>query len=294
MRRLVATYSIAAYDPTNGDLGVAVQSRFLAVGAVVPWARTGVGAIATQAWANTSFGPDGLRLLEGGAGAQDALDTVVAADEGREHRQLGIVDARGNAATYTGSACHDWAGGRTGPGYAAQGNILVSRATVDALAETFEATSGPLAGRLIAALAAGQAAGGDSRGMQSAAILVVREHGGYNGFNDRYMDLRVDDHPSPIEELRRLMGLHQLYLERTAEGTAVPLNSETIREIQVMLIAAGQYQGTPTGSYDETTEEAMQRYIARENLEMRQASASAIDPMILDYMRARYREAGAQ
>lgn len=283
--RLVATYSIAARDPANGDLGVAVQSRFLAVGAVVPWARAGIGAIATQALCNTTYGPDGLRLMEGGAGARQTLDQLVAADGGRDHRQLGIVDAHGGAATYTGSSCHPWAGGRTGAGYAAQGNILVSQATVDALAETFEATAGSLAERLIAALAAGQEAGGDSRGMQSAAILVVRERGGYSGFNDRYIDLRVDDHPSPIAELRRLLDLHALYLQRTAPGAAVLLTPALIREIQTMLAVAGDYRGAPTGTYDVATDAAMQRYAGRENLEMREATATAIDPQVLTYMR---------
>src|SRR6185437_6092408 len=185
-QHIIATYSIVGHDPANGDLGVAVQSKFLAVGAVVPWARSGVGAVATQAYCNTNYGPDGLRLLEEGCTAQEALDRLVIADDQPRGRQAGIVDAHGNAATYTGPDCNAWAGGRVGTGYAAQGNILVSQATVDALADTFETTSGPLAERLIAALAAGQKAGGDSRGMESAAILVVRAGGGYGGHNDRY------------------------------------------------------------------------------------------------------------
>jgi uncharacterized Ntn-hydrolase superfamily protein len=286
---LVATYSIVAFDPNNGDLGVAVQSKFLAVGAVVPWARSGVGAVATQAWCDTRYGPEGLRLLEGGATAQQALDRLTAGDDGRAHRQVGIVDAQGRAATYTGAACHNWAGGRTGPGFAAQGNILVGEATVEALAETFVATSGALAERLITALEAGQAAGGDSRGMESAAILVVREGGGYSGFNDRYMDLRVDDHPSPIEELRRLMRLHALYLERTPEGTALPLTPELIREIQIMLAARGDLHGASSGTFDDATATALRAYTGRENLEMREASATHIDPLVLAYMREHHR-----
>jgi uncharacterized Ntn-hydrolase superfamily protein len=284
-QKLVATYSLAAFDPANGDLGVVVQSKFLAVGAVVPWARAGVGAVATQARANPTFGPDGLQLLQGGATAQESLDKLVAADEGRDHRQVGIVDTRGNAATYTGSGCFSWAGGRTGRGYAAQGNILVSQATVDALAETFEGTAGSLADRLIAALAAGQAAGGDSRGMQAAAILVVRGGGGYCGLNDRYIDLRVDDHPAPIEELRRIMRLHTLYLEPTAEGTALPMTADLTREIQSMLAAAGDYRSAVTGEYDQATTSAMAAYAGRENLEMREGSAVWIDPLVLQYMR---------
>ena len=283
--RVIATYSIVALDSANGDLGVAVQSKFLAVGAVVPWARSGVGAVATQAFCNPTYGPEGLRLLESGASAQEVVERLVAADQGRDHRQLGIVDAHGNAATYTGSKCHAWAGGRTGQGYAAQGNILVSQATVDALAATFEAAKGPLSERLIAALAAAQAAGGDSRGMESAAILVVRAGGGYGGFNDRYIDLRVDDHPSPIAELRRIMHLHNLYLERTPTGAALPLDEGLIREIQAMLAKAGDYRDTISGVYDEATAEAMAAYCGRENLEMRSATATHIDPLVLQYMR---------
>lgn len=287
-QRLVSTYSIVAVDPANGDLGVAVQSKFLAVGAVVPWARSAVGAIATQAWCNTTFGPDGLRLLEDGESAEDALERMLAADAGREHRQVGIVDAYGNAATFTGSSCYNWAGGRTGQGYAAQGNILVGQATVDALAETFEAASGPLAERLLSALTAAQQAGGDSRGMQSAALLVVRAGGGYSGFNDRYIDLRVDDHHAPIEELLRLRQLHRLYLERTLQGTALPITPDLLREIQTMLAAAGAAI-EPTGTYDQATQLAMNAYVSRENLEMREVTASIIDPLVLDYMRAQFR-----
>jgi len=291
-QRLVSTFSIVARDPETGDLGIAVQSKFLAVGAVVPWAAAGVGAVATQAWANPSYGAEALRLLGGGSTAQDALRALVDADEGHAHRQLGIVDAHGNAATYTGASCFDWAGGRSGTGYAAQGNILVGNATVDALAEHFEAASGPLAQRLMAALAAGQAAGGDSRGMQSAALLVVRAGGGYGGFNDRYIDLRVDDHPDPIVELERLLGLHRLYLERTEPGTALPLDQALVREIQTLLSAAGDYPTEPSGVYDAATALAMRAYTGRENLEMREVSATHIDPLVLRYMRENGGQAG--
>lgn len=283
--RLVATYSIVARDPANGDLGVAVQSRFLAVGSVVPWAIAGVGAVATQALAHPVYGPNGLRMIRNGATAQEALARLIEGDDGREDRQVGIVDAQGSAATFTGGSCFPWAGGRTGEGYAAQGNILVSAATVDALAGTFEATRGSLADRLLAALAAGQVAGGDSRGMESAALLVVRENGGYNGLNDRYIDLRVDDHPSPIEELRRIKDLHDLYMERTPEGTALRLDEALVREIQDLLIAAGDLHGPISGNYDAATERAMRAYTGRANLEMRTATAIHIDPRVLEYMR---------
>src|SRR5215208_3055663 len=195
---VVATYSIAACDLHAGQWGVAVQSKFLAVGSVVPWAEPQVGAVATQSYANPRYGPDGLALLRARRSAEEAVEALTAADEGREQRQVGIVDGKGRAATFTGSECLDWAGGETGEHYAAQGNILVGRETVGAMAKTYEETRGDLATRLLSALEAGQAAGGDSRGKQSAALLVVREGGGYGGDNDRVVDLRVDDHPDPI------------------------------------------------------------------------------------------------
>ncbi len=203
-----ATFSIVARDPATGELGVAVQSRFLAVGAVVPWARAGVGAIATQAFANTRFGPDGLALLEKGASAEEVLTALVRGDEGRDRRQVGIVDGKGGVATYTGPKCNPWAGGVKGKDYCCQGNILAGEAVVKEMARAFEESRGDLGVRLLAALEAGQAAGGETRGKQSAAILVVREGGGYAGLNDRYCDLRVDDHPEPIAELRRI---HRLW-----------------------------------------------------------------------------------
>ena len=203
------TYSIVGCDLEAGQWGVGVQSKFLAVGSVVPWAEPHVGAIATQSYANPRYGPDGLALLREGLSAQEVVERLTAADEGRAQRQLGVVDARGAAATFTGEECLDWAGGRTGAGYAAQGNILVSGETVDALAEAFEATQGkPLAERLLDCLDAAQAAGGDSRGQQSAALLVVERDGGYAQLSDVLVDLRIDDHACPLEELRRLYGLH--------------------------------------------------------------------------------------
>lgn len=203
----IATFSIVGYDPATGDLGVAVQSKFFAVGSVVPWAKTGVGAIASQAFGNTTFGPRGLALLEGGVAVQDVIARLIADDPDREQRQIGVVDARGASAAYTGSKCMAWAGHEFGPGFSAQGNILVSEATVKAMAEAFRTTEGILGERLMRALEAGQAAGGDSRGMQSAAILIVRDKGGYGGYNDRYCDLRVDDHKEPIVELRRIFDM---------------------------------------------------------------------------------------
>lgn len=214
---LVATYSIVAADPRTGEIGVAVQSRFLAVGAVVPWAKAGVGAVATQSLANTTYGPAGLKLLADGVAPDVAIKQLTEADADRERRQVGLVTADGKAASFTGAKCLEWAGGRTGPNYAVQGNILAGEAVVAAMAASFEhsADSGKELGqRLIDALAAGQAEGGDRRGMQSAALLVVREGWGYAGLNDRYRDLRVDDHAEPIAELQRIYDLHRRVFPR--------------------------------------------------------------------------------
>ena len=208
----VATFSVVACDPKTGELGVAVQSRFLGVGAVVPWAKAGVGAVATQSLANTTYGPDGLKLLANGIAPDEVVKQLTEADSQRAVRQLGIVSAAGKAATFTGTECNAWAGGRAGVNFAAQGNILAGEGVLAAMAESFEksANSGKdLGQRLIDALQAGQAAGGDKRGMQSAALLVVREGWGYAGLNDRYRDLRVDDHAEPIAELQRIYDLHQ-------------------------------------------------------------------------------------
>ena len=225
-RAPVSTYSIAACDLERGQWGVATQSKFLAVGSVVPWAEPGAGAIATQAYANPRYGPDGLALLRQGLSADEVVRRLTEADDGRDERQLGVVDGAGRGATYTGTACLDWAGGRTGDGYAAQGNILVSGDTVDALAESFAAERRPLAERLIDALAAAQAAGGDRRGQQSAALLVVERDGGYAGLSDTLVDLRVDDHEAPVEELRRLYGLHQQLFGKTPRDQWLPVDDE--------------------------------------------------------------------
>ena len=208
----VATFSIVACDPKTGELGVAVQSRFLGVGAVVPWAKAGVGAIATQSLANTNYGPEGLKLLASGIGPEDVVKRLTEADPQRAVRQLGIVNAAGKVATFTGGECNAWAGGRTGANFSAQGNILAGEGVVNAMAESFEKSADngkELGQRLIDALQAGQAAGGDKRGMQSAALLVVREGWGYAGLNDRYRDVRVDDHTEPIAELQRIYDLHK-------------------------------------------------------------------------------------
>jgi uncharacterized Ntn-hydrolase superfamily protein len=203
----IATFSIVAFDPETDELGVAVASRALAVGAIAPFAKAGIGAISTQAAANTTYGPKGLELLAQGMSPDEVLETLLGEDQGSARRQVGIIDAKGNARTFTGERCSDWAGGIAGKNFAVQGNILTGEAVVKAMAEAFENTEGDLGTRMLAAMAAGDAAGGDSRGRQSASILVVKEGGGYGGYNDRYRDYRVDDHPTPIPELKRIYDL---------------------------------------------------------------------------------------
>jgi uncharacterized Ntn-hydrolase superfamily protein len=269
---LVATFSIAACDLEARQWGVAVQSKFLAVGSVVPWAEPEIGAIATQAYANPAYGPNGLTLLREGLSASEVVERLTAADEGRDDRQLGVVDANGGSASWTGPGCMEWAGGRTGPGYAAQGNILVGEETVGALAETFEATEGrPLAKRLIDALAAAQAAGGDSRGQQSAALLVVKQNGGYAGLSDSLVDLRVDDHERPIDELARVYELHDQLFGRTPERFWLPLEGELRTEVEERLGRLGY------SSLDE--------WAGVENLEERVNGSESIDPVVLEALR---------
>jgi uncharacterized Ntn-hydrolase superfamily protein len=273
MARPVATYSIVACDLEAGQWGVAVQSKFLAVGSVVGWAEPHAGAVATQSYANPRYGPDGLALLRAGKTAQETIDTLVAADDGREERQVGVVDAQGGAATFTGGGCHEWAGGRTGAGYAAQGNILVSAETVDALAETFEATGGePLAERLLACLAAAQRAGGDRRGQQSASLLVVQKDGGYAGMSDSVVDLRVDDHERPIEELERIYGLHHLLFGKTPRERWVTVDDALRTELRERLGRLGY--------------ERLEDWAGVENLEERVAGEDAIDPIVLERLRS--------
>jgi uncharacterized Ntn-hydrolase superfamily protein len=287
--RSVNTFSIVGRDPTNGDLGIAVQSKFLAVGTVVPWARAGVGAVATQSWANTTYGPRGLDMLAAGRSPQEAIAALTGDDERADQRQVGMVDDQGRSATFTGSACHAWAGGVAGPNFAAQGNILVGEATVVALADTFQRTAGPLWHRLLAALDAGQRAGGDRRGQQSAVLLVVREAGGYGGFNDRLIDLRVDDHPQPIVELGRLLEMHALLFLPSDPADLLPIDAALAAELQARLARTGDYQGAPTGVYDAATRAALESYAGRENLEERLQPDARIDRKVLDYLRAHTR-----
>jgi uncharacterized Ntn-hydrolase superfamily protein len=276
-RPLVATYSIAACDLDAAQWGVATQSKFLGVGSVVPWAEPQVGAIATQAYANPRYGPEGLALLREGLSAQEVVERLTAADDGQEHRQLGIVDAEGRGASFTGGECMDWAGGRTGPCYAAQGNILVSADTVDAIAETFERTAdAPLAERLLDCLDAAQAAGGDRRGQQSAALLVVERAGGYAGLSDSLVDLRVDEHERPLEELRRIYALHQAIFGKTPPEDWLEVNSALAEELRERLARLG---------FDGELGATLSEWAGKENLEERVDGVERVDPVVLEELR---------
>lgn len=286
----IATFSIVAHDPGRREWGVAVQSKFLAVGAVVPSAAAGVGAVATQSYANYMYGAEGLTLMAEGKGAEEVIRALTESDPQKETRQVGVVDSKGGAAAFTGAECHDWAGHVVGKGYACQGNILVP-GTVEAMAARFEKErkgEGEMADWLVAALAAGQEAGGDARGRQSAAVLVVREGGGYGGNNDRYLDLRVDDDPTPIQRLKKLVEIHHLFFKKPDPANLIPL-AEVAEEIQKLLIATGNYQGEVTGEFDEVTRKALRALVGIENLEERWVGdEDSIDGEVLDFLRDKF------
>ncbi|MEP6760407.1 MAG: DUF1028 domain-containing protein [Sporichthyaceae bacterium] len=267
----IVGHSVDAADGGTISLGVAVASKFLAVGAAVPAAAADVGAIATQAFANLAYRPDGLRLLAGGQSAEETLDALTAADEGRDQRQAGVVDAAGRSATFTGAACHDWAGGRTGDGYAVQGNILTGPDVVEAMENAWLSGDGRLADRLLMTLAAGDNVGGDRRGRQSAALLVVRRAGGYGGTSDVEVDLRIDDHPAPVPELRRLLDLHRLYFDRPDPDTLLPLQGELADEVDLRVRALG---------FD-----TLDHWAGVENYEERMVDGR-IDPLVLAQLRS--------
>ena len=281
--RTVATFSIVAFDPDTEALGVAVESKFLAVGSIVPWARAGAGAVATQAMANFSYGPRGLDLMSRGKSAEETVEALISSDDERDHRQLGVVDAAGRAATFTGDECFEWAGGVTGENYAAQDNILVGRETVEAMARIYTETQGDLATRLLSALDAGQEAGGDSRGKQSAALLVVRKGGGYGGDNDRVVDLRVDDHPDPIKELMRIRDLHSLYFGETKPEDVVVVDGAVRREVADALRRSGYVQDQDIE--DDDLFDALSAYIRTENFEEREQRRGYLDRAVLEHMK---------
>jgi uncharacterized Ntn-hydrolase superfamily protein len=281
------TFSIVAHDRETATWGVAVQSRFIAVGAVVPFAEAGAGAVATQALANVAYGPDGLAALRRGATAERVVRDLTAADPERDHRQVGVVDARGGAAAFTGPKCLDWAGHEIGDGFTCQGNILFGPEVVRAMARSYETTPGDIADRLLAALAAGQREGGDRRGMQSAAMLVVRKGQGYGG-SDRWVDVRVDDHPSPIEELVRVFRLYDLtMLAREDPTTLVRIEGDVAAALQHDLAVLGYYTGRLTGAWDATSQAAFARFIGEHNFENKQREDGTVWPSVLAYLKER-------
>ena len=286
----ITTFSIVAYDPGRKEWGVAVQSKFLAAAAMVSFARANAGAVATQSYANVAYGPDGLHMMMAGKSAQEAIEKLTAADQQRALRQVGMVDKSGNAFSFTGEDCMPWAGHIAGEGFACQGNILIP-GTVEAMAKTFEKVRkgpGELADWLVEALMAGQEAGGDKRGRQAAGVLVVRENGGYGGNNDRYLDLRVDDHPEPIQELKKLVGMHHLFFGEVDKDDIVPL-AEVAKELQEMLARTGHYDGPVNGEFDEATRKALRALVGVENLEERwTGSEDTIDNQSLNYLRERF------
>ena len=302
------TFSIVARDPATGDLGVAVASKFLAVGSVVPWATAGVGAIATQALANVAFGPHGLAALAGGDAAESVLSALTDADEGRADRQVGVVDAAGRASTFTGTGCLPWAGGRTGDGVAVQGNILTGPEVVEAVLDVYSGSAAPFPDRLLEALLAGDRAGGDARGRQSAALLVVRDGAGYGGANDRWLDLRVDDHPDPVPELQRVLGVWRLLYERPEPDDLVPIDAVLASELRDRLTRAGWAPGRDDAfaaaiqraiggaarigeprdagdDWDAVWDAALVTWMGVANLEERTAAAGWIDPVVLEELR---------
>lgn len=283
------TFSIVARDPENGDLGVAVASKFPAAGAVVPWMATGVGAMAIQAFPDLTYGPRGLDMMREGLSAKETLDALVAADPDKDIRQVGIVDARGGVSAHSGSSCLSWAGHRVGKSYSCQGNILVGAEVVEAMTEAFEGAEGELSSRLLTALCAGDLAGGDRRGKQSAALFVLRKNGGYRGTCDVLVDLRVDDAPDPCGELQRLYGLHQFHFGSSPETDKLRIEGKLVRELQEILTGTGYYGGDITGELGEDTKIALDNFISIENLEERiNLDRLTIDPPALQFIREKF------
>jgi uncharacterized Ntn-hydrolase superfamily protein len=302
-----STFSIVGVDLATGDVGVAVQSKFPNVRPIVPWAEAGVGAIATQSFINVSYGPKGLSLLRNGATAEEALRILIANDSNRDVRQVGIIDAKGNSASWTGRECFDWAGGITGTnsgakgfvitgkGFAAQGNTLVGKETVEALAKTFQQTNGSLGDKLVAAIVAGGKAGGDRRGEESAALLVKRKGAGYDGTTDDLIDISIYDHARPLQELERLYKLHKLYYFRTDPKNLIKIDPALCKELQAILSNKPYkgflfYDGPVNGLFDAKTKKALQDFMGWENYDIRIRDDDQIDREVLDDIRKNYVE----
>lgn len=280
----ISTFSLVAYDPAGKAWGIAVASKFPAVGAVVPWARAGAGAVATQSYANTSFGPDGLELMEADMPAGEALHTLLEADEEKKVRQVGMVDASGHPASFTGEDCIPWAGGRCGEHYAMQGNLLTGEETLEAMEAAYLASTDPFPERLVAALLAADRAGGDRRGRQSAAVLVVKEDGGYGGYNDRWIDYRIDDHPDPVPQLQHLLKLHQLYFGKSDAEDQLPLEGDTLAQL-LTILHEQDYLSEEITQYEEEARQALRRLVGNENFEDRtDLEKNRIDRPVFDYL----------
>ena len=287
----LSTFSIAACDLEAKTWGVAVASKFPAVGSAVPWVNAEVGAVATQSYVNTSYGPNGLAMMAEGLSAEKTLEKLLAGDPERETRQVGLVDAQGTAVTFTGKKCHDWAGGLTGPGYAIQGNILTGADVVQAMETAFRETEGELPARLYAALDAGNRTGGDKRGRQSAAIYVAKPKGGYGGFLDRWIDYRVDDALDPVHQLGELLELHDLYFGKSPENERVQLRGDVLKDIQRIMANLGYYQPEIAGNYNDVTAEALRSFLGNENFEERgNPDEGWLDQPVLDYLLKKFKK----
>ena len=285
----VSTFSIVAFDSKDMAWGIAVASKFPGVGAVVPWAEAGAGAVATQSYANTSYGPEGLTLMRSGLSAQETLEKLLADDEDKELRQVGLVNASGETASFTGSKCVPWAGGKVGNNYAVQGNILTGEETIAAMAEKYESSKGNLPNRLFAALLAGDRAGGDKRGRQSAAIYVVQAEAGYGGYNDRWFDSRVDDHDDPVPRLGELIEMQELYFGNSPDVEKLAIAGSIAHDLQSMMQRLGYYDGALNGIYDDTTRAALRIFIGNENFEDRtDFDEGLIDKPTFEYLRKKF------
>lgn len=282
------TFSIAGFDPDNGDLGIAVHSKFPNVRATIPFAQAGIGAIATQSYCNTSFGPKGLELLKNGASPQQVVDILITNDHDRDYRQVGVLDAQGNAANYTGQECFSFAGGTIGKYCTVQGNVLAGEQVVTAMKEGFENTKGSLSERLIHALDMGQHAGGDRRGQQSAALLVVRDKGGYGGHDDRYVDISVYDHQQPIEELKRLYKIHRLTYFKSEAKNLIPIDKPLAIELQTIMNRNGFYNAEIHGKFDSNTQKSLHDFMGWENYDERMRDDNLIDIEVLEDIRKKH------
>ncbi len=286
--KAISTFSLVARDPETGDLGVVTASKFLAVGSAVPFAEANIAAIATQSYANTTFGPRCIAALKNNIPLSLIQKAFAQTDPQHEQRQYGLVDAAGNSLSFTGAECHSWAGGQSGENYAAQGNLLTGPEVIESLLEAFFSSQEPLPERLMTALSAGDEAGGDKRGRQSAALLVVRDKGGYGGFNDRYIDLRVDDHPKPIPELRRLLAMQRLYFEQPLAENRLEIDADIARRLQLALKASG-YLPEPKANWDERCEKALRKLAGVENLEERMLEPGFVDKVVLEYLEQKFK-----